>query len=305
MLASTGPLPTGPGWGFELKWDGVRGIAVIRDGAVRLYARSGAEITAAYPELASLGEGQDDAVLDGEVVVMDEAGRPSFQLLAERMHVRDRARAARLATQYPVSYLVFDVIRLGGVDLFDVPYTQRRELLERLDLRGRAVVPPSFDDGPATVAASRENGLEGVVAKRLASGYRPGARTPDWIKVKLEETAEFVIGGWRPGSRALGALLVGVPNPTTGGLTYRGRVGGGISAASERELLTVVKPLQVDKSPFGASIPREDARTALWCRPEAVVEVRYGNRTRDGRLRFPRFLRLRPDLSPSEVSDGA
>jgi bifunctional non-homologous end joining protein LigD len=305
MLATTGPLPTGPGWGFELKWDGVRGMAVIRNGAVRLYARSGAEITAAYPELASLGEGHEDAVFDGEVVVMDEAGRPSFQLLAERMHVRDKARAARLAIQYPVSYLVFDVIRLGGIDLYDVPYAQRRELLEGLDMRGRAVVPPSFDDGPATVAASRENNLEGVVAKRLGSGYRPGLRTTDWVKVKLEETAEFVVGGWRPGSRALGALLVGVPDPTTGGLAYRGRVGGGISAASERDLFAVLKPLTVNASPFGASIPREDARTAVWCRPEAVVEVRYGNRTRDGRLRFPRFLRLRPDLSPSEVSDGA
>jgi len=96
-----------------------------------------------------------------------------------------------------------------------------------------------------------------------------------------------------------------VPDPTTGGLAYRGRVGGGISAASEQQLLRVLKPLAADASPFGSSVPREDARTAVWCRPEAVVEVRYGNRTRDGRLRFPRFLRLRPDLTPAEVIDGA
>lgn len=303
MLATTGPLPRGHGWAFELKWDGVRGLMVAGGSTVRLFARSGAEITLAYPELAACGEGHDDAVFDGELVVMDELGRPSFQLLAERMHVRDKARAARLAVQYPVSYLVFDVLRLRGVDLFDVPYTERRAMLEELPPKGRCVVPPIFDDGPATVAASRENGLEGVVAKRTASGYRPGTRSPDWVKVKLDETAEFVVGGWRPGARTIGALLVGVPDPATGGLLYRGRVGGGISAAAEKALLAVLKPIVADGSPFGASIPREDARTATWCRPEIVVEVRYGNRTRDGRLRFPRFQRIRPDLSPAEVTD--
>ena len=139
-----------------------------------------------------------------------------------------------------------------------------------------------------------------VVAKRLASPYRPGLRTPDWIKVKRDETDEFVVGGWRPGKRALGALLVGVPTPA-GGLAFRGRVGGGISAASERQLLDTLQPLTVVRSPFGNTVPREDARGAVWCRPEVVVELRFGNRTRDGRLRFPRFLRLRPDLSVDDV----
>jgi bifunctional non-homologous end joining protein LigD len=304
MLASPGPLPVGPGWAFEFKWDGVRALAVVTEGKTRLYARSGVEITIAYPDLAGAGGDLEDALLDGELVVMDEAGRPSFQMLAERMHVRDRARAARLAVTYPVTYLVFDVLRLGRVELFDVPYRERRALLDELALGDRCVVPPAFDDGPATVAASRENQLEGVVAKRLAATYRPGVRSPDWVKVKLDETEEFVVGGWRPGARALGALLVGLPDPGTGALRFVGRVGGGISAASERQLLDTLKPLETATSPFGDTVPRMDARQAVWCRPEVVVELKYGNRTRDGKLRFPRFIRLRPDLSPADLSSS-
>ncbi|MEV8513360.1 non-homologous end-joining DNA ligase [Dactylosporangium sp. NPDC051484] len=302
MLASSGPLPCGPGWAYEFKWDGIRAIAVVREGVTRLFARSGAEVTAAYPELAGVGRGLADSVLDGEVVAMDEAGQPSFQVLAERMHVREPNRAARLAATVPVTYLVFDALRAEGEELTGLPYRIRRERLEGLGLGARAVIPPSFDDGAATVTASRENRLEGVVAKRADSVYHAGVRTTDWIKVKLEESCEFVVGGWRPGKRALGALLVGVPEP--GGLAYRGRVGGGISGAAERALLAALDPLKTSTNPFGASVPREDARGAVWVDPHLVVEVKFGHRTRDGRLRFPRFLRIRPDVSPEEVRDA-
>jgi len=301
MLATAGDLPTGPGWAYELKWDGVRAIAVCADGKARLHGRRGNDVTAGYPELAGLAAGID-AVLDGEIVVMDAGGRPSFRDLAERMHVRDPHRAERLATTMPVTYLIFDVLRLNGVDLLEVPYVERRALLDELNLAGeRWLVPPSFDDGPATRAASREHGLEGVVAKRLAAPYRPGLRSPDWIKVKAERTGDFVVGGWRPGVRAIGGLLVGVPGPD--GLTFRGRVGGGISDAAERELFEALRPLAIDAPPFADVIPREDSRTAVWVRPELVVEVKFAERTRDGRLRFPRFLRLRPDKSAEEVTD--
>jgi bifunctional non-homologous end joining protein LigD len=303
MLTTTGDLPVGPGWAYEFKWDGVRALATIHDGTLRLYARSGAEITLAYPELAPLAGVVPDAVLDGEVVVLDPAGRPSFTALAERMHVRERARAARLAAALPVTYLIFDLLRLNGADLTDQPWSARRELLDSLDLdTARWLVPPYFLDGPATLAAARENALEGVVAKRMSSVYRPGIRSLDWVKHKAEATAEFVIGGFRPGARALGALLIGVPGP--GGLQFRGRVGGGISAASERQLLGVLRPLIVPESPFAGVLAREDAKDATWVRPERVVEVKYGQRTPDGRLRFPRFLRLRPDLTPEEVTDA-
>jgi len=303
MLAVTGPLPGGPGWAYEFKWDGVRALATVGGGRVRLAARSGVDITAAYPELAPLATVPAPAVLDGEIVALDAAGRPSFTVLAERMHVRDPVRAARLAATVPVSYLVFDLLALRGKDLTGQPYAQRRALLEALDLTGtRAVVPPVFADGPATLAAAREYALEGVVAKRLDSGYRPGQRSLDWIKVKLDDTGDFVVGGWRPGVRALGALLVGSPEPD-GRLRYRGRVGGGISAARERELLAALAPLAVPRSPFATALPRDDARQATWVRPELVVEVRYGQRTPDGRLRFPRLLRTRPDKTPADCID--
>lgn len=138
------------------------------------------------------------------------------------------------------------------------------------------------------------------MAKRLDVPYSPGLRSPDWVKVKFDRTGDYVIGGWRPGARRLGGLLVGVPD-AAGRLHFRGRVGGGIGGAAERELLSVLEPLAYPNSPFtGASVPREDARGAHWVRPELVVEVKYGNRTPDLRLRFPRFLRLRPDKTPGE-----
>jgi bifunctional non-homologous end joining protein LigD len=198
--------------------------------------------------------------------------------------------------------MIFDLLGLDGHDLCAIPYQERRAALAELELNGEHwLVPPMFDDGPATRAASREYELEGVVAKRLSSPYRPGMRSPDWIKVKTERVSDFVVGGFRPGARELGALLVGVPGPD--GLEFRGRVGGGISASSERELLSTLRPLQTDHSPFAGLVPREDAKGALWVRPEIVVELRFGERTRDGRLRFPRFSRLRPDKTADEVVD--
>src|SRR5690606_31149502 len=246
----------------------------------------------------------DNAVLDAETVAFDAAGRPSFQTLAERMHVRDRARAAQLAAAVPVTYMVFDLLTLAGEDHTDRGYAQRRAALEGALKPGpHWLVPPRFTDGPATLAAAREHALEGVVAKRLRSRYQPGLRSADWVKVKREETEEFVVGGWRPGERRLGALLVGTP-AAGGGLEYRGRVGGGISAAAERSLLAALEPLRAATSPFVSEVPRADAKGATWVRPELVVEVRYGQRTADGRLRFPRFVRQRPDLLPAEVAGG-
>ncbi|MFI7076332.1 non-homologous end-joining DNA ligase [Micromonospora sp. NPDC049903] len=304
MLAVTGQLPAGAGWAYEFKWDGVRALADIAAGRQRLYARSGVEITTAYPELIPLGEQVDDALLDGEVVLFDRAGRPSFTALAERMHVRDPAKAARLAASAPVTYMIFDLLRLRGTDLTGWPYARRREALDELGLgAARWTVPPVFPDGPATYDAAGEHGLEGVMAKRADSTYRPGVRSPDWVKVKLEVTGDFVIGGWRPGARRIGGLLVGVPG-TGGRLVYRGRVGGGIGAALERELLRELEPLRTTTSPFGGDVPREDARGAIWVTPQMVVEVKYGQRTPDGRLRFPRVLRLRPDKAAEEVADA-
>ncbi|SCL17620.1 bifunctional non-homologous end joining protein LigD [Micromonospora rhizosphaerae] len=304
MLAMTGQLPAGAGWAYEFKWDGVRALADISGGRQHLYARSGVEITVAYPELITLGDQVDDALLDGEVVLLGATGQPSFTALAERMHVRDPVKAARLAATAPVTYMIFDLLRLRGEDLTRHSYLERRAALEALGLgAARWAVPPAFLDGPATYEAAGEHGLEGVMAKRADSIYRPGVRSADWLKVKLEVTGDFVVGGWRPGARKIGGLLVGVPRPD-GRLTFRGRVGGGIGAALERELLRELEPLRSGASPFAGDVPREDARGAIWVTPQVVVEVKYGQRTPDGRLRFPRILRLRPDKPPEEVEDA-
>jgi bifunctional non-homologous end joining protein LigD len=301
MLATAGALPAGPEWSFEFKWDGVRVLALFAGGPPELFARSGAVVTAAYPEIADLHL-PEGTLLDGEMVVLDAAGRPSFTALAERMHVRDHNRAARLAVTAPVTYMIFDLLYHGGDDFTGLPYLARRERLEELDLAGpRWMVPPSFGDGPATADAARENSLEGVVAKRNDSVYLPGSRSAEWVKVKFDRTGDYVIGGWRSGARKLGGLLVGVPTPD--GLAFRGRVGGGIGAAAEKELLARLEPLATRNSPFAdGAVPREDSRGAHWVSPSLVVEVRYGNRTPDGRLRFPRFLRLREDKTPAECA---
>ncbi len=252
-------------------------------------------------------EATGDAVLDGEVVVFDANGGPSFTPLAERMHVRDKARAARLAASLPVTYMIFDLLRLDGVDLTGRPLAERRAALDGLglgaDRAGRCRRPSPTARRPWP--RPRNTSWRAWSPSAPGSLYRPGVRTPDWVKVKLESTAEFVIGGWRPGVRKIGGLLVGAP--ADDGLAFRGRVGGGISAAAERELLAVLEPLVTPTSPFvtgDQSVPREDARGAIWVKPEIVVEVRYGQRTPDGRLRFPRFLRLRPDMTAEDVTDG-
>lgn len=288
MLATAGPLPSGPDWAYEFKWDGVRCIA----GAGQLFSRAGTDMTAAFPELAL----PDGMVLDGELVALGPDVRPAFTRLAERIHVQNPVKAARLAVTTPVTYMIFDLLGLDGRDLTAMPYHQRRSVLEGLGPGPHWLVPPSFTDGAATVAAANANALEGVVAKRLDSPYRPGERSPDWVKVKPEVTGEFVVGGWRPGARLIGALLLGLPSPD--GLRFVGRVGTGISVAVEQELLAALEP--TDRAPFD-TVPRDDARGAIWTRPGVVVEVGYDQVMPDGRLRFPRLVRLRPDKTPADA----
>ena len=307
MLAMTGPLPAGAGWAYEFKWDGVRALADISPAAVRSTCTP-APAWRSPPRTRNwspCAEQVDDALLDGEVVLLGAAGQPSFTALAERMHVRDRAKAARLAAAAPVTYMIFDLLRLRGEDLTGWPYRERRAALESLGLgAARWAVPPAFADGPATYEAAGEHGLEGVMAKRVDSVYRPGVRSPDWVKVKLEVTGDFVVGGWRPGARKIGGLLVGVPGPDgrldlPGPGRRRDRRGPGTGAAAPS--WSRCAPAE---SPFAGDVPREDARGAIWVTPQVVVEVKYGQRTPDGRLRFPRVLRLRPDKPPEEVDDA-
>ena len=306
MLACTGPVPPGPGWAFEFKWDGVRALGFVEGGRLRLLSRNDRDVTAAYPELRSAAEwlGSTQVVLDGEIVALDPTtGRPDFGLLQRRMHVDRPGLAARLARQVPAQWFVFDVLHLDGRPLLDEPYATRREVLESLDLP--FAVPPSLrEDGAAVLQASRAQGLEGIVAKRLRSPYRPGQRSDDWVKVKVVHRQEVVIGGWEPGedgrTGSIGALLLGTYDDA-GGLRYAGQVGTGFTQQTLHDLARLLAPLRRETSPFADEVPRPAARLAVWVQPELVAEVEYGSWTRDGRLRHPAYKGLRADCDPRTV----
>ena len=304
MLATRGDrVPTGPEWTHEIKWDGMRILADVRRDAgrgVRLTSRNENDVSASYPELLEL-PGRD-LLLDGEVVVFDD-GLPSFGALAERMHVRNARRAAALAESRPVTYLVFDVLRLDGRDLMREPLEVRRAVLEGLGLADEWwQVPQTYDDGVVLLDATDRQGLEGVVSKRLASRYEPGQRSRSWLKFAHRRRTSWVVGGWRPetGSTSrLGAVLVGEPTPD--GLLYRGRVGSGIAGKVGPLLRELLEPLARPSSPFADEVPRPDALGTHWVEPVLVVDVESLGLGRQGRLRQTSYRGLRTDLSPADL----
>jgi bifunctional non-homologous end joining protein LigD len=307
MLATTGSLPKEQaGWGFEIKWDGVRAIAYSRPGELRLESRNLNDITDRYPELGRLGRAlsSHSAILDGEIVALDRNGRPSFGTLQRRMQVSSRAQARRHAKDTPVTYMIFDLLWLNGRSLMGLTYAERREMLSALALNGESWQAPehTVGHGSALLQASTEQGLEGIVAKRLDSTYQPGLRARSWVKIKSVRRQELVIGGWLPGKgkreHRIGALLAGVYEPD-GVLRYVGRVGSGFSERELDHLASLLEPLRQDDSPFsaGASPPRN----AIFCEPELVAEVEFSEWTSDGSLRQPRYKGLRDDKPATEV----
>jgi bifunctional non-homologous end joining protein LigD len=296
-----GAPPAGPQWSHEVKWDGMRVLADVRDGEVRLLSRNETATTVAFPELVATGS-LTDAHLDGEVVAMVD-GRPSFAALAERMHVQDARRAAALAERLPVTYLVFDIVRLYGVDLLARPLEERRATLGRLELPERWQVPPDYEDGQALAAATLDQGLEGVVSKRRSSRYQPGRRSPDWLKTLHHSTQTAVIGGWRPQtgtSTHLGSLLLGLPGGD-GRLDFIGRAGSGLTATMAADLARLLAPLRREHSPFVGALPHQDVAGAVWVEPAVCVEVRHLGLGGAGRLRQPVLRGLRTDVSIEEL----
>jgi len=309
-VTGTGAVPDDPRYHYEFKWDGYRAaMRLAADGTMLLTSRNGNDFTAAYPELASaLGtvlRGRA-AVLDGEIVALDEGGHPDFTLLQNRRTHRK-----------PVSYFAFDLLYLGNTKLITQPYRHRRELLEQLTPADPDLfaIPPSYrhDDladaglspgGLLEIAAKSH--LEGVVAKVGEAQYHPGRRSPVWLKYPLISTREVVLGGWRPGqgrrSRTLGALLLGAYDPVTGGLRYLGDVGTGFTERALEALLEQLRPLERPDSPFENGVPRDHARGARWIEPRLVGEVVYRRLTLEGRLRHTAWRGLRPDREPSEIT---
>jgi bifunctional non-homologous end joining protein LigD len=291
MLASTGTVEEGYDWAFEMKWDGYRGIAVCNGEDVRLVSRNGLDFTANYPAVADALADLDlsDTVLDGELVAYGLNGAPSFHALQN--------------SKGPVSYLVFDVLRLDGTDVTGAPYSARRHAVEELGLDNGVVrVPPAFEGAlTEAVDASRELGLEGVVAKRTDSPYRAGKRSAAWVKLKHVNAEEAVIVGWRPGSGnrsgSIGSLLLALPDAD--GWRYAGRVGSGFSDQALKDLQRRLAPLARKTPPV--DVVRADAKDAQWVRPTLVGEVTFSEQTPDGRLRHPVWKGLRPDKSPDDL----
>ncbi|HEU4948226.1 MAG TPA: non-homologous end-joining DNA ligase [Kribbella sp.] len=310
MMAALGPMPSGPDWSYEMKWDGIRVIADVTDEGCRLWSRNSRDVSGGYPELLGLGSSSGlllPAVLDGEIVTLDESGAPSFGLLQRRMHVRDPRHLAQLINQVPVSVRVFDLLRYDGRWLLEATYDERRALLESLELDDPFwEVPPAYSDGEKALQLSISSGLEGVVAKRRKSRYLPGKRSADWVKVKPVSTRDVILCGWHPGegNRAgrIGSLYCGAYSEPGGELILIGKVGSGLDFAMLELLSAELAALEVDEPPFDiSSVPSTDRRAAHWLDPLLVAEVTYSGWAADGRLRHPVWRGLRLDVDPASV----
>ncbi|MBX7433793.1 ATP-dependent DNA ligase [Mycobacterium sp. Y57] len=301
MLATEGSASrlTKAQWAFEGKWDGYRLLVEADHGRLTLRSRRGRDVTGEYPQLQALGADLADhhVILDGEVVALDESGVPSFAEMQNR------------ATSSRVEFWAFDILHLDGRSLLRAKYSDRRRLLEALAEGGDVIVPDVIDadDGAEAVEIARSKRWEGVIAKKRDSTYQPGRRSSSWIKDKIWSTQEVVIGGWRAGTggrtSGIGALLLGIPDPdaAAGGLSFVGRVGTGFTEKQLDSLRKTLEPLQSDESPFATALPKQDAQGVTFVRPELVGEVRYSERTGDGRLRQPSWRGLRPDKEPADV----
>ena len=320
MLATTMTIPLNSEWAYEVKWDGMRLLADIHlprnhEGPrVTLTTRSEADVSSSFPEItqALSAVPVDDALFDGELVAIDANGAPSFPALAGRMHLQNARRVQDLAATAPLTLVLFDVLRFEGRSLLDASYEERREVLESVPLPApRLILSTAFDDGPALITATAEQGLEGVIAKRRTSKYQPGVRSPDWVKHAHRTLTTVAIIGWRQGngraSGRVGSLVTAVPDGS-GGWLYRGTAGSGISDADGAALGAVLPSLEVPAPE--AKIPQADLTVLKregyqWCEPVVVADVRHLGRTGSGKFRQPVVERLRPDVDASEVPTEA
>lgn len=280
-------LPTGAGWAYEFKWDGYRALLDVSDSGVTLRSRAGNDLAARFPEVVALGQDVGDGLFDGEIVVLVN-GRPSFEALQQH--------------SAPATFIAFDLLRRYGVDLTARPYVERRATLDRWVATHPAwTLSPFFDDGAATEAAARQHRMEGVVAKRLASTYRAGVRSPDWQKLKFVYSGDYVVIGWEASAEQPGVLSsLLLARTTADGLVFAGKAGSGLDAkvasSLQRRLEARATP------PLSPTPPASPGRRGVqWVEPNLVVEVRFTETTDAGVLRHPVFLRVRDDKDPSEA----
>jgi len=305
MMAKLAKLPARDDeWAYEIKWDGVRAIAYSEPGRLRLESRNLNDIGARYPELRRLNRalGSHSAVLDGEIVAFDAEGKPSFERLQQRMHLTGESQIRRRAEDYPVVYVIFDLLFLDGHSLMGLPYSERRERLAALELDGPSWQTPEYQRGRGKdlLEATAANRLEGVVAKRLACPYEPGKRSGNWLKIKNTRRQELVIGGWLPGegrrSGEIGALLMGYHQG--GELRFAGKVGTGFGEKELAMLRKRLTPLAREDSPFVGKQPQRGAR---FVQPQLVAEIEFGEWTKERILRHPSYKGLRDDKPAEQV----
>jgi len=292
-------------WGFEFKWDGIRALAYVEGGRVRLLSRSGEDVTPRYPEVHAMGRalGSREVVMDGEIVALDAKGRPSFEEIQQRMGLMSESEVRRKMKEVPVTYMVFDLLWQEGHSILKAPYSVRRERLEALKLTGTSWQTPPYEKGGGAtmLEASKGAGLEGVVAKKLDSPYEPGRRSGVWLKVKNHNRQVLVIGGWLEGEGRRrgqpGALLVGYFEK--GKFVYAGKVGTGFTDSMLEKLHTLLKPLEQSTSAFDVGSP---PRGAHYVKPRVVAEFEFVEWTRSGQLRAPSFKGLRADQPARKVA---
>ncbi|HTA41970.1 MAG TPA: DNA ligase D [Bryobacteraceae bacterium] len=295
-------VPKGKDWIFEVKWDGVRGLLYIDQGSLGIYTRNNNRCEKQYPELQVLPHyiEAERAILDGEIVVLDEKGISHFEMIQPRIHLKDANAVAKMAQKNPVHLYVFDLLYLEGYDLRHVPLIERKRLLQQIVKPFPLLrVSDHFENaGEELLEAARHSGLEGLVAKCTTSFYE-SRRSPNWLKIKLTSEQEFVIAGYTPGEREhFGSLALGFYED--GKLNYAGNVGTGFNSRNLAELWSLLEPLTTSKNPFAKAdkVPRG----TLWVKPELVTQIKFANWTDDKKLRAPVYLGLRDDKPPAEVA---
>lgn len=310
MLATATEKPfDDPEWLFEIKWDGYRAVSFIENGRVRLVSRNQNDLSGRFPELQALPKfiQAKSAILDGEVVALDEQGRPSFSLMQQRTGIKAGGRRTAARADVPIIYYVFDLIYLEGYDLRRVSLEDRKKKLAEI-MTASDILRYSdhyAGQGMALFEAARKQGLEGILAKRSGSCYEE-RRTREWLKIKVTQTADCVIGGYTDpeGSRLhFGSMVLGLYNKA-GDLIPVGQVGTGFDQATLKATFQVLKGLEINHSPFRGKV---DARRVHWVRPERVAEVKFSewtHETSEGglKLRAPVFLGLREDKKPRECT---
>jgi len=309
MLATSIEKPfDDPEWLFEIKWDGYRAVSFIEDGKVRLVSRNQNELTGEFPELHELSKlvKAENAVLDGEVVALDEQGRGSFSLMQQRTGIRKGGRRTGAHRELQVVYYLFDLLYVDGYDLRRVALEQRKQVLSHIIHTSDLVrYSDHFPQGLALFEAARKQGLEGILAKKRLSCYEE-RRSREWLKIKVTQTVDCVVGGFTDpeGSRQyFGSIVLGLYD-NKGRLIHVGQAGTGFNQAMLKEIWQVLKELETNRSPFHGKV---DAAHVHWVKPERVAEIRFTewtHETADGgmKLRAPVFLGLREDKDPKECT---